>query len=174
MFTRDLLTRGSHVGTRPARELSFAGYLFEEFSTGPVRFQLGARFDWQRTSPKRLDPIRTGGESVPVRERDFRSISGSAALLYNTSPNWTVGLNLARAFRAPAIEELYSDGPHLADYSFDIGNPNLPTEVGHGADLFARGNYRRLNVEVAALDRKSTRLNSSHVAISYAVFCLKK
>src|SRR5690625_6757726 len=26
----------------------------------------------------------------------------------------------------------------------------------------------------AALDRKSTRLNSSHVAISYAVFCLKK
>src|SRR5439155_7764856 len=27
---------------------------------------------------------------------------------------------------------------------------------------------------VAVLDRKSTRLNSSHVAISYAVFCLKK
>src|SRR5690606_40821244 len=27
---------------------------------------------------------------------------------------------------------------------------------------------------VAALDRKSTRLNSSHVKISYAVFCLKK
>src|SRR5690625_6616377 len=26
----------------------------------------------------------------------------------------------------------------------------------------------------AVLDRKSTRLNSSHVAISYAVFCLKK
>src|SRR5690625_6967910 len=26
----------------------------------------------------------------------------------------------------------------------------------------------------ARLDRKSTRLNSSHVAISYAVFCLKK
>src|SRR5207253_9835048 len=26
----------------------------------------------------------------------------------------------------------------------------------------------------ASLDRKSTRLNSSHVAISYAVFCLKK
>src|SRR5690625_6354384 len=26
----------------------------------------------------------------------------------------------------------------------------------------------------AGLDRKSTRLNSSHVAISYAVFCLKK
>src|SRR5207253_4528330 len=29
-------------------------------------------------------------------------------------------------------------------------------------------------VVVAETDRKSTRLNSSHVAISYAVFCLKK
>src|SRR5439155_20546521 len=29
-------------------------------------------------------------------------------------------------------------------------------------------------VAVVHLDRKSTRLNSSHVAISYAVFCLKK
>src|SRR5437870_8528851 len=28
--------------------------------------------------------------------------------------------------------------------------------------------------QLSAVDRKSTRLNSSHVAISYAVFCLKK
>src|SRR3989442_4987120 len=31
-----------------------------------------------------------------------------------------------------------------------------------------------LRARVDALDRKSTRLNSSHVRISYAVFCLKK
>src|SRR5690625_3845190 len=31
-----------------------------------------------------------------------------------------------------------------------------------------------LKNKAAGLDRKSTRLNSSHVAISYAVFCLKK
>src|SRR5439155_10970181 len=33
---------------------------------------------------------------------------------------------------------------------------------------------RREAATGATLDRKSTRLNSSHVAISYAVFCLKK
>src|SRR5437660_1892115 len=37
---------------------------------------------------------------------------------------------------------------------------------------------RRVSAEIEAFftteDRKSTRLNSSHVAISYAVFCLKK
>src|SRR5437870_5390277 len=31
----------------------------------------------------------------------------------------------------------------------------------------------RLDADLKAIDRKSTRLNSSHVAISYAVFCLK-
>src|SRR3989442_15765877 len=33
---------------------------------------------------------------------------------------------------------------------------------------------RRARVATVPLDRKSTRLNSSHVRISYAVFCLKK
>src|SRR5690625_3541738 len=38
----------------------------------------------------------------------------------------------------------------------------------------AIGGIRRGNVPVhRGLDRKSTRLNSSHVAISYAVFCLQ-
>src|SRR5690606_40117479 len=36
-----------------------------------------------------------------------------------------------------------------------------------------RGGTRRARV-APRLDRKSTRLNSSHVKISYAVFCLKK
>src|SRR5690625_6561837 len=35
-------------------------------------------------------------------------------------------------------------------------------------------NRRYLVLGSLKLDRKSTRLNSSHVAISYAVFCLKK
>src|SRR5690606_39315817 len=38
-------------------------------------------------------------------------------------------------------------------------------------DFAARG---ALLADMAKADRKSTRLNSSHVKISYAVFCLKK
>src|SRR5690625_500611 len=42
--------------------------------------------------------------------------------------------------------------------------------------VFGRGaeEAETLSEHGIALDRKSTRLNSSHVAISYAVFCLKK
>src|SRR5690625_1481202 len=38
----------------------------------------------------------------------------------------------------------------------------------------AIGIYEEAAAVTFLLDRKSTRLNSSHVAISYAVFCLKK
>src|SRR5258708_26089214 len=50
-------------------------------------------------------------------------------------------------------------------------------QVGEGAGVQPQGRAVRNDVQRAAgprLDRKSTRLNSSHQIISYAVFCLKK
>src|SRR5437660_4127298 len=41
-------------------------------------------------------------------------------------------------------------------------------------EIFIPQNALAKNPTTRFLDRKSTRLNSSHVAISYAVFCLKK
>src|SRR5690625_1025503 len=41
-------------------------------------------------------------------------------------------------------------------------------------DTDRRGSLNMAAVPAGSEDRKSTRLNSSHVAISYAVFCLKK
>src|SRR5437762_8857028 len=51
---------------------------------------------------------------------------------------------------------------------------SVKLDCGFRADLVVEG---RVAVELKckeALDRKSTRLNSSHRCISYAVFCLKK
>src|SRR5262245_64220397 len=65
-------------------------------------------------------------------------------------------------------------GPH--------GMGNIPNPILVGADLAARTTRIRIgqlaNIAVwwhrLGSDRKSTRLNSSHLGISYAVFCLKK
>src|SRR5256885_8956279 len=53
----------------------------------------------------------------------------------------------------------------MADRAVVVGAGSFGTAV---AVLLARAGAR------TALDRKSTRLNSSHLVISYAVFCLKK
>src|SRR5256885_6818508 len=58
-----------------------------------------------------------------------------------------------------------------------LRQPRTGHRVGHDAILLAaateagRADHA---VELGAGDRKSTRLNSSHLVISYAVFCLKK
>src|SRR5690606_42038975 len=57
--------------------------------------------------------------------------------------------------------------------------PGLPPdhriEVAHHPRIGIGAGHRADDVEgIAHIDRKSTRLNSSHVKISYAVFCLKK
>src|SRR5690348_17618737 len=45
---------------------------------------------------------------------------------------------------------------------------------GYNVTLIGRGEEALETVRRRKLDRKSTRLNSSHPSISYAVFCLKK
>ena len=54
---------------------------------------------------------------------------------------------------------------------FFIERPIFATVL---ALLFVVAGLVTLNILPVAQDRKSTRLNSSHVKISYAVFCLKK
>src|SRR5207253_9171669 len=72
--------------------------------------------------------------------------------------------------------ESVEGGEKWGRYSFlGSGAPMLL----HGSDrevvLSDGRRRRRIPVKTDVLeDRKSTRLNSSHVAISYAVFCLKK
>src|SRR5690625_5450251 len=68
------------------------------------------------------------------------------------------------------FSEFYSqDEQHLSD-----GSVNDFNVAGFGNDFGYDFINTFLGLEYKLQDRKSTRLNSSHVAISYAVFCLKK
>src|SRR5256885_10735899 len=63
---------------------------------------------------------------------------------------------------------------YYKDYGLDVkivpGGPDI------SADQLVAAGQAEFGVRpfVTTLDRKSTRLNSSHLVISYAVFCLKK
>src|SRR3712207_8878392 len=74
--------------------------------------------------------------------------------------------------------------PHLAGLDEQVGREALDRLVGdaderdvdpgHRAADADAGLGQRQQLVAADRDRKSTRLNSSHANISYAVFCLKK
>jgi iron complex outermembrane receptor protein len=151
---RALVAGGVSPGSRTGSERTAAAFVYEEFARGASRLQLGARVDQIGVTPRSLAPVRVRTQQrevvKPVTARDFTGLSGSIALLRELREGWTAGATVSRAFRAPTLEELYSDGPHLADFSFDIGTPTLRPEVGTGLDLFLRGTASRVNLELAA------------------------
>src|SRR3712207_6069486 len=63
------------------------------------------------------------------------------------------------------------------DYSHNLAGGNMSSTaedmVRFGAALLRSGLLRQRELDLLYRDRKSTRLNSSHANISYAVFCLK-
>src|SRR5256885_11551891 len=64
--------------------------------------------------------------------------------------------------------------PHSAERERgDARDPSGDSRGRPGAS-YIRRNALALRLRLSGPDRKSTRLNSSHLVISYAVFCLKK
>ncbi|MGB0542821.1 MAG: TonB-dependent receptor [Longimicrobiales bacterium] len=144
MSWEDLGYRGQ-LSTPDSRRYTAAGFVFEEIDLKPVRLEAGLRYDWVQVDPGQEDPAAPIGH---VRSRTFHAGSGSIGLLYDFAGGFTVGTSVAQAFRAPDVGELYSEGPHLATYSYEVGNPDLETEVGRGVDAFVRYGSDVIRAEV--------------------------
>jgi iron complex outermembrane receptor protein len=106
-------------------------FYVQDFHTDTWQFEFGGRADYVERDPA------TGFEE------DFTSFSLSGSGLYNIDSNWSLGVSLSRAERAPSTEELFSNlnnseeqlVTHAATGIVEIGDPNLDTEVSLNADL---------------------------------------
>jgi iron complex outermembrane receptor protein len=145
---RDITTAGA-LRTPSTADWSLALFAIEEWGTGPLRLQAGARYDHARFTPLERSTIVINGEDVPTVARDFGALSASVGALYRFEHGIRLGASVSRAYRTPDFNELYSDGPHLAAYSYDVGNPRLRQETGLGAELFARVERDRVRAEAA-------------------------
>ena len=144
------VTTGGSLRTPSTDDYSAAVFVVEEATVGRVRLQGGARYDWARFAPRGRAFVRVGETQLPTEARTFGSASGSLGALVDAGGGVQVGASVARAYRTPDFNELYSDGPHLAAYTYEVGNPGLGEESGVGVDAFARLTQGRLRAEVAA------------------------
>tara|TARA_B100001029_G_C15060033_1_gene457609 strand:+ start:69 stop:2327 length:2259 start_codon:yes stop_codon:yes gene_type:complete len=114
-------------------ELSFYGYSEMELKKYDIDFLNSFRISYLNVNPN-LNNIQFNNlDSVNVKARDFNNISYSIGLRKNINRleinNWFMS-----TMRSPRVEELYSDGPHLGTYAYEIGNPNLKIERIYGIE----------------------------------------
>lgn len=108
------------------------------------RLQLGGRYDIYRIASKEGDP-----KFGAPRNLSFDSWSGSLGLTVPLGESVSIGMSAARAFRAPTVEELFSNAFHAAAGTFDEGNPDLVAETSSGLDGVLRIQSTRINAQLA-------------------------
>ena len=134
-------------GMLDAIGLSGAVFAIQSAGFGPWKIDLGIRLDVHHAQPKRERTSLVIGE---IRRRTFTGLATSASVSYDIGRGWQTGATVLHSFRAPTMDELYSLGPHLAAYSFEIGNPELNPERGLASELFLSrlGSHSRLKATV--------------------------
>lgn len=92
--------------------------------------QVGARYDRFGVATRASANPKFG----PARTVNFTTFSGSLGGSVPVGTRATLSGSVARAFRGPTVEELYSNGFHAAVGTFDVGNPSLKAEINTGLD----------------------------------------
>lgn len=121
-------------------------FAIERLVKEKFEFEVGLRADQKIIDVHR--PKINYSTRINRNKNDFVGLSGSAGLKYHWSEKWTNHLLLARAFRAPGVNELFSFGVHHGAAAFEIGDPNLQGESALNASLNTLIDRKKLQIEL--------------------------
>lgn len=120
-----LASDGSGPETVPVTDTdTIAGFLVEQRDFGPLRISAGSRIESVQRKPQ-----------SDLQQRDFSLASYSLGGLWSFTQGYGLGLTASVAQRAPAIEELYSNGPHESTATYDVGDADLDKEISRNLEL---------------------------------------
>ena len=117
------------------RQLGF--FTLQSLVRGPIRFEAGARVESAHLHADEDAQIAANGGvigTVPL-SRSFTPLSGSLGANYEFATGWRGGLSVSHSERAPAIDELFANGPHGGSETFELGNPDLRKESSNAIEL---------------------------------------
>ena len=103
-------------------------------TAGDFQFEAGARTDSVKSSPD------------GAAARSFNPLSGSLSAGWQFAPRWRVNANFDHAERAPAEEELFANGPHIATLAYERGDAALDKEAANQFELGLHYEHPRVDI----------------------------
>ena len=136
-INREFEAIGDEAFVPPSETQNVALFSLNTFEIGEgFEVEAGLRFESQETT--------ADGEV----DADFDGLSASAGIRFEPSESFLAGFTVSRSTRMPTAEELYSNGPHLATFSFEVGDPTLSEETATGFELLLRKRTGRVTGQV--------------------------
>ncbi|ACY47773.1 TonB-dependent receptor [Rhodothermus marinus] len=135
-----------------ARTWNGAVYVFEELVLPRLTISGGVRWDGRRLSVEANEDL-----GVVAQTRTYSAFSGAVGLAWQVRPDLSLAFNVGRAWRAPTLNELFSQGVHEGTSRFEVGTPTLRPEQSLSLDGTLRWLrprwYLELNAFVNRIDR---------------------
>lgn len=136
----------------PSKTEVWGLYLLEERQLGSGTLELGLRYDRQTVSPRPVGDDHNHedeaeedhhGETHAEDEHEDESIPDIDHNSFNLSASYSLplddrqklGLVFSRTERAPAAEELLSEGRHIATNTYEVGDESLDSESSINVEL---------------------------------------
>ena len=135
---------GGFFWTPRTDELDFALYGFYERKLRGFDLMSAFRIGQISIKPEILWSF-SNLEDSKVTNKKFNYYSSSIGIIKKINQ---IELNswIMYNTRAPRVEELYSDGPHLGTYAYEIGQPDLELEEIYGFESSLRYNGDAINI----------------------------
>jgi iron complex outermembrane receptor protein len=127
---RNARIRGDEKFLPDSQQRETGLFTLQTFVSGHFRLEGGARVEFSKLAAKPDAQIGS-----PALSNQFTTVSGSIGGLYEFVPGWRAGLSLSHSERAPAVDELFANGPHGGSESFEVGEPNLGAEKSNSAEF---------------------------------------
>ena len=140
---REFSALGEEAFVPPVDTQSFGVFWVGQKSIGDVNLETGLRYEKVEHDP-------TEGPS-----RDFNLGSASLGMIIPLADSWTLSGQVDYSNRAPIAEELYSNGPHLATQTFEIGDASLDEETAKNISANLRYSSGRVNFALGAFSTDS-------------------
>lgn len=98
-------------------------YWVERWTKNKLQLELGTRYDYRL-----LQVFKYHNNALIRPVHTFENVTGTFGAIYKFSDKLSSTINIGSAWRAPAVNELYSDGIHHGTATYEVGNKALIPE----------------------------------------------
>lgn len=122
---------------------TWGAFVTERFVMPHIEFEAGLRYD-----EKELQSFYFVNKTWTSSRREFKNVTGNGGLIWKADSSFNLFLNAGTAWRAPAPNELYSDGIHQGVSAIERGDGSLKTETCYNITLSGIYRTKKLNAEL--------------------------